>query len=125
MSVANPESVEQELPINASDGGGDSDVGGTEGVDGAKREVQASAGVGSRSSVYGPEEISTLRGIFSLCGAQHTGTVAVKDLEGILQKVGYSPGVCVFTSRQLSRRGRISTFLEYAYSRHWYQRFSD
>lgn len=92
MSVENPGDVEQELPIDASDGGGDGEVGGTESVDGAKKEVQASAGVESRSSVYGPEEISTLRGIFGLCDVEHTGTVAVRDLNGILQKIGHSPG---------------------------------
>lgn len=92
MSVTNAGDVEQELPIDASDGGGGGVVGGTENVDGAKTEVPASAGVGSQSSVYGPEEIATLRGIFGLCDVEHTGTVAVRDLDGILQKVGHSPG---------------------------------
>lgn len=42
--------------------------------------------------VYGREEVSALKGIFNLYDAENTGTIAVKELEGILQKVGHSPG---------------------------------
>ncbi|CAM9524100.1 unnamed protein product, partial [Hapterophycus canaliculatus] len=37
---------------------------------------------------YGREEVSALRGIFNLYDAENTGTIGVKELEGILQKVG-------------------------------------
>lgn len=51
----------------------------------------AQAGSGGQG-VYGREEVSALKGIFSLYDAENTGTIGVKELEGILQKVGHNPG---------------------------------
>lgn len=53
--------------------------------------TQIQAG-GSGQGVYGREEVSALRGIFNLYDAENTGTIGVKELEGILQKVGHNPG---------------------------------
>lgn len=47
---------------------------------------------GGGQGVYGREEVSALKGIFSLYDAENTGTIGVKELEGILQKVGHNPG---------------------------------
>lgn len=47
---------------------------------------------GGRQGVYGREEVSALKGIFNLYDAENTGTIGVKELEGILQKVGHNPG---------------------------------
>lgn len=69
----------------------------------------ASAGAGARggraAGSYGREEVSALKGIFNLYDAEETGTIGIKELEGILQKVGYNPGeilmircVCTRTS---------------------------
>ncbi|CAM9298428.1 unnamed protein product, partial [Choristocarpus tenellus] len=55
---------------------------------GSAGAVGAHAGGGS---IYGREEVSTLRGIFSLYDAENTGTIALGELEGILQKVGHEP----------------------------------
>ena len=50
-------------------------------------------GVGARSSgFYGSEDMSALKEIFSLYDIDKKGTVAINDLEGILQKVGHSSG---------------------------------
>lgn len=69
---------------------------------GAQQRTSTSAGaavggtqVQTRSGgqgVYGREEVSALKGIFNLYDAENTGTIGVKELEGILQKVGHNPG---------------------------------
>lgn len=69
---------------------------------GAQQRTSASAGAAvggiqtqTRSGgqgVYGREEVSALKGIFNLYDAENTGTIGVKELEGILQKVGHNPG---------------------------------
>eukprot|EP00752_Nemacystus_decipiens_P001538 g1507.t1 len=68
---------------------------------GAQQRTSASAGAAgggtqakTRSDgqgVYGREEVSALKGIFNLYDAENTGTIGVKELEGILQKVGHNP----------------------------------
>lgn len=56
----------------------------------------ASAGAGAKggraAGSYGREEVSALKGIFNLYDAEETGTIGIKELEGILQKLGYNPG---------------------------------
>lgn len=54
---------------------------------------------GGGQGVYGREEVSALKGIFSLYDAENTGTIGVKELEGILQKVGHNPGESLLCSR--------------------------
>lgn len=69
---------------------------------GDQQRMSASAGAaiegtqsqtrGGGQGVYGREEVSALKGIFNLYDAENTGTIGVKELEGILQKVGHNPG---------------------------------
>eukprot|EP00904_Undaria_pinnatifida_P006095 jgi/Undpi1/2615/HiC_scaffold_13.g05994.m1 len=65
---------------------------------GHRGSASAGAGAGgggggrrAAGGVYGREEVSALRGIFKLYDAEETGTIGIKELEGILQKVGYNP----------------------------------
>lgn len=71
---------------------------------GEQQRISASAGAaiggtqaqaqtrGGGQGVYGREEVSALKGIFNLYDAENTGTIGIKELEGILQKVGHNPG---------------------------------
>lgn len=88
---------------SGGDGGGSSggDGGGGSGLEEppvrrTDHRGSASAGAGARGTraagVYGREEVSALKGIFNLYDAEETGTIGIKELEGILEKVGYSPG---------------------------------
>lgn len=70
---------------------------------GHRGSASAGAGAGgggggrrAAGGVYGREEVSALRGIFKLYDAEETGTIGIKELEGILQKVGYNPGESCF-----------------------------
>lgn len=70
--------------------------------EGEQQRTSASAGAGvggtqaqtrgGGQGVYGREEVSALKGIFNLYDAENTGTIGVRELEGILQKVGHNPG---------------------------------
>ena len=62
---------------------------------------------GGGQGVYGREEVSALKGIFNLYDAESTGTIGVKELESILQKVGHNPGTCTIFASQ--SRGRYRT----------------
>lgn len=63
--------------------------------------------------VYGREEVSALKGIFNLYDAENTGTIAVKELEGILQKVGHSPGAYYTSSHQMEAALHVNTCAQY------------
>jgi Ca2+-binding EF-hand superfamily protein len=41
-------------------------------------------------SAYSKEELSALRGIFALYDPDGSGAIAVRELEGLLQKIGHS-----------------------------------
>lgn len=98
------------------DGGGDG--GGGSGFEEAPvrrtdHRGSASAGAGARGAraagVYGREEVSALKGIFNLYDAEETGTIGIKELEGILQKVGYHPGEIRTRTCTLFVDGRLTT----------------
>lgn len=86
-------------------GGGSGSDGGSGGLEEAPsrrpdHRGSASAGAGAGGAraaggVYGREEVSALKGIFNLYDTEETGTIGIKELEGILQKVGYNPGEIV------------------------------
>lgn len=65
--------------------------------------VSFSAGVGAGTTraggTYGKEEVSAMKGIFNLYDADNSGTIGMKELEAILQKVGHSPGQPCVPSR--------------------------
>lgn len=83
-----------------SGGGINTDNGETHTMTGSGERTSASAGAAAEGmqpqaggqGVYGREEVSALKGIFNLYDAENTGTIGVKELEGILQKVGHNPG---------------------------------
>lgn len=69
---------------------------------GAARAAMRPAGGVGRNGTYGREEITALRGIFDLYDVEKKGTIGVKELEAILQKMGHNAGKlpvasCVFT----------------------------
>lgn len=126
------------------DGSGDGGGGGRDQpLEVGEGDASAWAGAGARGGTYGREEVSALKGIFSLYDAENTGTIGVKELEGILQKVGHSPGEplallgsqsVLCTSIRLTRRSHTkpmqnsSVLLLYhgthpSASTKWYRRF--
>ncbi len=92
--------------LHGEESGGGNNIDGEEPAimkgDGDHHRTSASAGAatggtqgqarGGRQGVYGREEVSALKGIFNLYDAESTGTIGVKELESILQKVGHNPG---------------------------------
>lgn len=89
-------------------GGGDGDHQRTSASAGAAAGGTQAPSRGGGQGVYGKEEVSALKGIFDLYDAENTGTIGVKELEGILQKVGHNPGECVALSKTCVRHQVIS-----------------
>lgn len=90
-SGSNVDDTEQPSTMSGGGGGGDHQRPSAS-AGAAVAGTQAQSRAGGRKGVYGREEVSALKGIFNLYDAENTGTIGVKELEGILQKVGHNPG---------------------------------
>lgn len=119
----------EDSPENVDSGGGEIGVETNEkttgGAGGERTSISGGtsggAGRGTAGDTYGREEVSALKGIFNLYDAENTGTIGVNELEGILQKVGHSPGEvssCTML-KQESKQDLTSTFGGFQRSDSW------
>ena len=62
----------------------------------------------AEGSAFSKEELSALRGIFALYDPDGTGSISVKELESLLQKIGHSTGSAADITEATKQEGVIS-----------------